>query len=181
MLTAIEKAETEEKKKELTVELKVMETRARKRSLGNIRFIGELFKLKMLSETIMHECMIRLLKSSSDEESLECFAGLITTTGRDLDIPEAKTRIDGYFSRIHQIIAKGKISARIRFMLQDVIELRKNKWVPRSSQTTSLKTIDQVLYVLLYYTDSVCQRFIENYLYIVHVYQISIRPQGQKA
>ena len=38
----------------------------------------------------MHECMIRLLKSSSDEESLECFAGLITTTGRDLDIPEAK-------------------------------------------------------------------------------------------
>ena len=38
----------------------------------------------------MHECMIRLLKSSSDEESLECFSGLITTTGRDLDIPEAK-------------------------------------------------------------------------------------------
>ena len=55
-----------------------------------------------------------------------------------------QTRIDGYFSRIHQIIAKGKISARIRFMLQDVVELRKNKWVPRSSQTTSLKTIDQV-------------------------------------
>ena len=45
---------------------------------------------QMFSETIMHECMIRLLKSSSDEESLECFAGLITTTGRDLDIPEAK-------------------------------------------------------------------------------------------
>ena len=37
----------EEKKKELAVELKVMETKARKRSLGNIRFIGELFKLKV--------------------------------------------------------------------------------------------------------------------------------------
>ena len=38
----------------------------------------------------MHECVVRLLRSSSDEESLECFAGLITTTGKDLDKPEAK-------------------------------------------------------------------------------------------
>ena len=38
----------------------------------------------------MHECVVRLLRSSSDEESLECFAGLITTTGKDLDHPEAK-------------------------------------------------------------------------------------------
>jgi hypothetical protein len=68
----------------------VFETKNRRRSLGNIRFIGELFKLKMLSETIMHECVVRLLRSSSDEESLECFAGLITTTGKDLDKPEAK-------------------------------------------------------------------------------------------
>lgn len=65
----------------------------RKRSLGNIRFIGELFKLKMLSETIMHECITRLLKSASDEESLECFARLITTTGKDLERPETKVGV----------------------------------------------------------------------------------------
>ena len=79
-----------EKKKQLEDELTVWDRKNRKRSLGNIRFIGELFKLKMLSETIMHECVVRLLRSSSDEESLECFAGLITTTGKDLDKPEAK-------------------------------------------------------------------------------------------
>ena len=45
---------------------------------------------QILSESIMHECMIRLLKSTSDEESLECFAKLITTTGKDLDKEEAK-------------------------------------------------------------------------------------------
>lgn len=81
-----------EKKKQLQAELEASEVKNRKRSLGNIRFIGELFKLKMLSETIMHECVVRLLRSSSDEESLECFAGLITTTGKDLDKPEAKVR-----------------------------------------------------------------------------------------
>lgn len=42
----------------------------------------------MLSETIMHECIMRLLKSTTDEKSLECFAVLITETGKDLDHPE---------------------------------------------------------------------------------------------
>ena len=38
----------------------------------------------------MHACVVRLLWSSSDEESLECFAGLITIVGKDLDHSEAK-------------------------------------------------------------------------------------------
>ena len=46
--------------------------------------------MQILSESIMYECMIRLLKSSSDEESLECFAMLMTTIGKDLDKEEAK-------------------------------------------------------------------------------------------
>ena len=71
-------------------ELSVTMTHMRKRKLGNAKFVGELFKLKMLSETIMHECITKLLKSSSDEEALECFAKLMTTTGKDLDHPEAK-------------------------------------------------------------------------------------------
>ena len=79
-----------EKKKHLEDELTVWDGKNRKRFLGNIRFIGGLFKLKMLSETIMHECVVRLLQSTSNEESLKCFAGLITTTGKDLDKPEAK-------------------------------------------------------------------------------------------
>jgi hypothetical protein len=40
--------------------------RARRRSLGNIRFIGELYKLKMLTGRIMHECvqvLSRVLRS----------------------------------------------------------------------------------------------------------------------
>lgn len=42
------------------------------------------------------------------------------------------------------IIKKGKISARIKFMLQDVQDLRSNQWVPRVRQDKQLKTIDQV-------------------------------------
>ena len=48
------------------------------------RFIGELFKLKMLTEGIMHDCIRRLLRAR-DEESLECLCRLLTTIGCDLD------------------------------------------------------------------------------------------------
>lgn len=40
----------------------------------------------------MHECIVRLLRSTSDEEALECFGRLITTTGKELDHPQAKVR-----------------------------------------------------------------------------------------
>ena len=46
----------------------------------------------MLSETIMHEYIVRLLRSPVDEESLECFARLMSTAGKDLDHPQAKVR-----------------------------------------------------------------------------------------
>ena len=82
-----------EKKKQLKEELEVWKKKNRKQSLGNIRFLGELFKLKMLSETILHECIVRLLRSSSDEKSLECFACLVSVTGKDLDKPEAKVHL----------------------------------------------------------------------------------------
>ena len=43
--------------------------------------------------TVMHECITRLLKSSFDEEALECFGKLIMTTGKDLDKPETKVGV----------------------------------------------------------------------------------------
>ena len=38
--------------------------KAKRRTLGNIRFIGELFKKKMITERIMHECIKKLLTST---------------------------------------------------------------------------------------------------------------------
>jgi translation initiation factor 4G len=58
--------------------------KARRRSLGNIRFIGELYKLKMLTARIMHECLRKLI-ATTDEESLECLCRLLTTVGKDLE------------------------------------------------------------------------------------------------
>lgn len=73
------------------MELEEARDQARRRSLGNIKFIGELFKLKMLTEAIMHDCVVKLLKNH-DEESLECLCRLLSTIGKDLDFEKAKVR-----------------------------------------------------------------------------------------
>lgn len=80
-----------EERERLKVELEESRDKARRRSLGNIKFIGELFKLKMLTEAIMHDCVVKLLKNH-DEESLECLCRLLSTIGKDLDFEKAKVR-----------------------------------------------------------------------------------------
>lgn len=86
-----EAADSEEKRKELKAEFEEKELKARRRSLGNIRFIGELYKLDMLKFKIMHECIRNLLGNENDEESLECLCRLLTTAGKSLDDETAQT------------------------------------------------------------------------------------------
>ncbi|XP_039178488.1 eukaryotic translation initiation factor 4 gamma 1 isoform X2 [Crotalus tigris] len=138
----MDEAATPEEKTRLKEELDDARDKARRRSLGNIKFIGELFKLKMLTEAIMHDCVVKLLKNH-DEESLECLCRLLTTIGKDLDFEKAKPRMDQYFNQMDKIIKEKKTSSRIRFMLQDVIDLRRNSWVPRRGDQGP-KTIDQI-------------------------------------
>lgn len=48
----------------------------------------------MLTEAIMHDCVVKLLKNH-DEESLECLCRLLTTIGKDLDFAKAKVEVLG--------------------------------------------------------------------------------------
>ena len=73
----------------LVEELKEATTKAHCRSMGNIQFIGELYRLKMLTENIMHDCIFKLLKIR-DDDSIECLTKLLETIGKDLDHPKAK-------------------------------------------------------------------------------------------
>ncbi|XP_078414386.1 eukaryotic translation initiation factor 4 gamma 3-like isoform X16 [Cetorhinus maximus] len=134
-------AKTEEKSR-LQDELEESKDKARRRSIGNIKFIGELFKLKMLTEAIMHDCVVKLLKNH-DEESLECLCRLLTTIGKDLDFEKAKPRMDQYFNQMEKIVKERKTSSRIRFMLQDVIDVRMKNWVSRRVEQGP-KTIEQI-------------------------------------
>ncbi|XP_029286855.1 eukaryotic translation initiation factor 4 gamma 3 isoform X3 [Cottoperca gobio] len=138
----LDSAASTTERERLQEELKEAKEKARRRSMGNIRFIGELFKLKMLTEAIMHDCVVKLLKNH-DEESLECLCRLLTTIGKDLDFEKAKPRMDQYFNQMEKIVKERKTSSRIRFMLQDIIDLRLHNWVSRRADQGP-KTIEQI-------------------------------------
>lgn len=138
----LDSAASTTERERLQAELEEAKDKARRRSIGNIRFIGELFKLKMLTEAIMHDCVVKLLKNH-DEESLECLCRLLTTIGKDLDFEKAKPRMDQYFNQMEKIVKERKTSSRIRFMLQDIIDLRLHNWVSRRADQGP-KTIEQI-------------------------------------
>uniref|UniRef100_A0A8C2ENG2 Eukaryotic translation initiation factor 4 gamma, 3b n=1 Tax=Cyprinus carpio TaxID=7962 RepID=A0A8C2ENG2_CYPCA len=138
----LEAATSASERERLQEELEEAKDKARRRSIGNIKFIGELFKLRMLTEAIMHDCVVKLLKNH-DEESLECLCRLLTTIGKDLDFEKAKPRMDQYFNQMEKIVKERKTSSRIRFMLQDVIDLRLHNWVSRRADLGP-KTIEQI-------------------------------------
>ena len=52
-------------------------------------------------------------------------------------------RMDQYFQRIQAIVEKRQTSSRVRFMLTDTMDLRKNNWVPRRDESAP-KTIEQI-------------------------------------
>ena len=60
-----------------------------------------------------------------------------------MDRPEAKTFMDIYFARIRELSQNKKLSSRIRFMLQDLMELRSDNWVPRRA-AAGPKTIAEI-------------------------------------
>lgn len=105
----------------------------RRRMLGNIRFIGELYKEKMLTERIMHECIKKLLGEyqNPDTEHVEALCKLMSTIGCMIDHPKAKEHIDAYFDRMAKMLNNQKLPSRLKFMLRDIIDLRKNGWQQR--------------------------------------------------
>lgn len=109
---------------------------AKRRGLGLVQFIGELFKLGMLTERIMHECVRKLLEFQGipDEAEIESLTKLLRTIGGNLDSTDkGRGMMDAYFQRIHSIMELENLPSRLKFMLMDVVDLRKANWASKEA------------------------------------------------
>ncbi|CAF3002832.1 unnamed protein product [Rotaria sp. Silwood2] len=112
-------------------------TEARKKAIGNIKLIGELGKLDLVSEAILHKCLKTLLKRGTNDnlsercEDLECLKKIMQTVGKKLDQGQGKNLMDQYLERIKKIQTQKDLPLRIKFILQDILDLRSNNWLPR--------------------------------------------------
>jgi translation initiation factor 4G len=133
------------------LELEIEASKIRARNKGNIKFIGELYKKRMLTESIMHGCLKTLLgngsqgqseESKSSEEDLENFCDLMSNIGGQLDAIDNKKMSKDYFEPMRVLAKSPNIIIRIRFAIEAVMKLRETGWKSKVDNTP--KTIKQV-------------------------------------
>lgn len=119
---------------------------AKRRGLGLIQFIGELYKLGMLTLRIMHECVLKLLdfEGTPDESAIESLVKLLRTVGFTMENTESGPKmINMYFERIQKIMNTEGLPSRMHFMLLDVVDLRKKGWKSKDD-AKGPKTIQEI-------------------------------------
>ena len=153
-LTEAERAVKEE-------ELDFRRMKIKKQMLGNIKFIGQLYKKGLLKEKIMRYCIGSLLKlevmddeakypeykdsgdMDLDEEDHEAACSMFATIGKTIDQPHAQQFMAVCFNKMEKLSNNKSLNSRFRFMYKDLLDLRANRWEPRR-QTENAKTIEEI-------------------------------------
>ncbi|KAG9023216.1 hypothetical protein FRB95_013409 [Tulasnella sp. JGI-2019a] len=115
--------------------------KAKGRAVGLITFIGELFKLHLLTERIVGECIGKLLteiEHSRAEHEIMSLCKLMTIVGYTLDSENLQNRVDQYFTRMDTVAKQLRTGSQMQYALLDVIDLRSRNWTTmRASNVTS--------------------------------------------
>ncbi|KAI9682772.1 MAG: hypothetical protein M1822_006262 [Bathelium mastoideum] len=119
---------------------------AKRKGLGLIQFIGELYKLQMLTGRIMHECVMRLLNFQGlpDESAIESLVKLLRTVGATMEgNDQTRSLVGTYFERIETVMKMEGLPSRMQFMLLDTIDLRRKGWKSKDD-AKGPKTIQEI-------------------------------------
>ncbi|KAG7584887.1 Armadillo-type fold, partial [Arabidopsis thaliana x Arabidopsis arenosa] len=114
------------------------------RTLGNLRFCGELFLKRKIPEKIVHHIVQELLRDAEkmcpSEEKLEALCLFLKTVGKRFDgsksvesslsLKSSKLINDMYFGRLKSLSNHPQICRRVRFLVRNIIDLRSNNWIP---------------------------------------------------
>jgi len=138
---------------ELTPEQKTEKSvAARRRMLGVIRLIGEMFVRSIVVSNVIQHCINTLLGLSSDEESIEALCKLLATIGKTLTRPKVMQSpahqefVNNTFNTLKALaVDKDKVpSSRHRFMIKDLLDLKDRQWVERIKKEIEAKKLSEV-------------------------------------
>jgi translation initiation factor 4G len=115
----------------------------KQRMLGMIRFIGELFIRDMIKVGIMNICVNTLLGDieEPEEEKIEALCKLLITVGNAMEKKKQRDELNKIFEQLAILTQNKKVSSRLRFMVQDIIDLRRDGWKGRLTSDINLKKL----------------------------------------
>ncbi|KAG1708791.1 hypothetical protein DVH05_022413 [Phytophthora capsici] len=153
----------EEKKDEEEIDPRrreILAMRAKAKMLGNIRFIGELYKVDLIKQSGVQGCIFYLLGLElipgdegqevqaqaarfPDEQDLEALCKMLATAGKKFDQPKTKTIMKIIILRMVELSDDTRLPSRARFLVKDVLETRDHMWEPRRKEMQQ-KTLEEV-------------------------------------
>lgn len=104
----------------------------RRRTFGNVQFIGELFNCGLLRfRTVIQACFNHLITppEAADDEKTEALCRLLRTVGRTMhDNPKFSQALEGVMEKIEPLSTAKTLTSRVRFAVCDLFELAQNMW-----------------------------------------------------
>jgi hypothetical protein len=95
--------------------------------IGLVRFLGELYKLNVITSCVIFMCFIPLYTNvmSKKPNAIEALCTLMTIVGKDF-FKKDNLKATSCFSKIEQILHNGGICAKDKFAIMDLVD-KKNK------------------------------------------------------
>ncbi|KAK2160356.1 hypothetical protein LSH36_135g03014 [Paralvinella palmiformis] len=104
------------------------DTERRYSNLSLLMFVCEMFKLRLSTESAIHEWLRRLAGIDNDE-SAEAVCFVLFRIGRYLDHRRAQDVMNKIFVQLSYTAARKTTRGRLRAMVWDVMELREGDWL----------------------------------------------------
>merc|ERR1712098_641552 len=112
--------------------------------LGNVKFIGALLERSMIKTTVFIGIAEDLLAEPCAPHLLESLACLLTSVAAKFDTPDWQhhERLKAVFVRVEEKRKEKAVPARIRFLLQDLLDLRASGWAKTGKAEGPMKIDD---------------------------------------
>ena len=135
--------------------------KSHKQMLGTMTVFAELYKKRLVTDEMMLITLEALLSVDEDEDDeeeagegdelpderdIEAVCVLVTTMGQAMErnSPKGKEELELHFKTIATLSVDTRLPPRMRFMLKDLIDLRKNRWVARQKKVVDPKSLDAI-------------------------------------
>jgi len=141
---------TEEKKMSMTPDdLQLLLAKQKRCAMATMKFIGHLFLRQLLATGVIRTVISTLLEGTPPELQVEYALELLQWSGHRLDAAKDKAaQMDLILARLKELkklkTSDGSacLSRRVQFMVDDLVDLRGNRWIKKGFKEGAKKKDD---------------------------------------